>query len=401
MFRPDWTDRLIGRGFRAILQCALLMAVAAFSPVQAAELALAGFSFAGDFKSAADRFPHSFSVFQEANAHASEGKALSKLIQDRTRAVSNPAFEWMPADTLSNLSNDQALMAALVLTGETVSTEVFGAYYKTFVNLRGNALIFDYKSKRVVRSYPISVVVFDATRSRPSEQDIRAFVKNLMLREDGNGLITQFTRRMGAATLPVPGTRTIQVKNVGVAAEALAVMPEALRKESRIVETMLADSFAAILAAKLGVSMLPSGVGHTLGTMALRLENGDDLTLKIGEGDYLFDLKLNKFARIKSGENTLGASYVYGSYASIHFYEPTQQTDYLNTDLKNGEVKLVPAGQVSTEDFPAYEAALRGMFLKLADALQQPDAKWIMSAASSKDITRQLELTRDILKACK
>ena len=46
-------------------------------------------------------------------------------------------------------------------------------------------------------------------------------------------------------------------------------------------------------------------------------------------------------AKIKSGENNLGSSYVYGAYASLRFYEPLQHTDYVNTDLKNGETATV------------------------------------------------------------
>lgn len=310
-------------------------------------------------------------------------------------------MEFSSLDAMVNLKNDQALMSVLVLTGETVSTEGFGTYYKTFVNLRGDVLLFDYKSKNVVRSYPVSVVIFDATNAAPSREEITGFVKNLMLREDGNGLITQFTRRMATATLPSPGTRNVQIKHSEITPEALAFMPEVLRRDPKMVEGMLADAFASILAAKVGVSLLPTSIGHALGTMSLRLENGDDVVLKIGEGDYLFDIKLNKFAKIKSGENNLGTSYVFGAYASIYFYEPTQNTQFIRTDLKNGEVKVFPAGQLSGEDFPSYEAAIRGLYLKFADALQGGDLKWINTAASAKDINQQIEITRNLIKASK
>lgn len=366
----------------------------------AADITLAGFSFAGDFKTVKDRFPHSYTVFQELSKSSGE-KSLSFRILDRMKNIRNPAMEFSPLETLVSLKNDQVLMAVLVLTGETVSTESFGTYYKSFVNLRGDVLLFDYKSKNVVRSYPVSVVMFDATNAAPSREEITGFVKNLILREDGNGLITQFTRRMATATLPSPSTRNVQIKQSEIAPEALAFMPEALRKDPKMVEGMLADAFASILAAKVGVSLLPTSIGHTLGTMSLRLENGDDVVLKIGEGDYLFDIKLNKFAKIKSGENNLGTSYVFGAYASIYFYEPTQNTQFIRTDLKNGEVKVFPAGQLSGEDFPSYEAAIRGLYLKFADVLQGGDLKWINTAASAKDINQQIEITRNLIKASK
>lgn len=384
-----------------LLFISLLFALCVISPfANATDITVAGFSFAGDFKTAKDRFPHSYAVFQEFSKSSTE-KSLSFRILDRMKSIKNPAMEFSSLDAMVNLKNDQALMSVLVLTGETVSTEGFGTYYKTFVNLRGDVLLFDYKSKNVVRSYPVSVVIFDATNAAPSREEITGFVKNLMLREDGNGLITQFTRRMATATLPSPGTRNVQIKHSEITPEALAFMPEVLRRDPKMVEGMLADAFASILAAKVGVSLLPTSIGHALGTMSLRLENGDDVVLKIGEGDYLFDIKLNKFAKIKSGENNLGTSYVFGAYASIYFYEPTQNTQFIRTDLKNGEVKVFPAGQLSGEDFPSYEAAIRGLYLKFADALQGGDLKWINTAASAKDINQQIEITRNLIKASK
>lgn len=383
---------------------AMLFSVVITTGAAAAELTLAGLSFAGDYKTAKDRFPYTFAIYDELNKSKTGERSLSYEILSRAKTLTNPSFEFKPLDTLTNLKNDQALMTTLVITGETVSSENFGSYYKSFVNLRGDVLIFDYKNKTVVRSYPISVIIFDATKSKPTQQDIASFVKSLLTREDGIGLISQYLRRIGTATLPVPGTRNVQIKNAEVAPEALALLPEALRNDPKIIEAMVSDAFGSIIAAKLGVPVLPNAIGHTLGTMSLRLENGDDIVLKIGEGDYLFDIKLTKLAKIKNGENNVGKSFVYGAYANIHFYEPSLNTDFFNSDLKNGEVKLLPAGQLTSEDFPSFEAAIRGLFLKFADAIQNKDNKestWITTAASAANIKEQVIKTREIIKATK
>jgi hypothetical protein len=89
----------------------------------------------------------------------------------------------------------------------------------------------------------------------------------------------------------------------------------------------------------------------------------------------------------------------------MHFFEPLLNTDFINTDLKNGEVALVPAGELYRDDFPAYQDAIRGMFTKLADAIMQPTAQpnstWISKAASAKDISTQLQTAREKLGTCK
>jgi hypothetical protein len=368
----------------------------------AASVSVAGFAFAGDFKSAAERFPYTYKIFKRQQAQGAKA-GFSFLVNERMQPIRNKEFEFHPADKLVNLKNsDQALMTVLMLTGETVSTEYFGSYYKTFVNLRGDALIFDYKSQTIVRSYPVSVVLFDATPEQPSEERITGFVDDLIRREDARGLVTQFARRLEAATLPKDGTKTVQVRKSVVAPEALALMPEPLRKNPAAVEAMLSDSFASILSAKVGISMLPSAIGHAVGgVMSMRLENGDDFKLKLGEGDYLFELKLTNMVKKKFSENNIGTSYVYGAYANVHFFEPALNTDYLNSDFKNGETAVVPIDQIGTDDFSAYQDAIRGLFLKLADNLLQPSGKWLTSVASAKNIEAQVEASREILRKTK
>lgn len=259
--------------------------------VHATEVTVAGFAFAGDYKAASSHYPYSFKVFEVLNSKAQDKMSLSRAITERTKDIKNPALELRPPGDLVNLkSSDQALMATLLLSGETISTEKFGSYYKTFVNLRGDALIFDYKSQTVVQSYPVSVVLFDAASEKPSDDKLKAYVEDLLLRDDNRGLISQFSKRLETASLPKPGTKTVQVKKAEISPEALAIMPEALRADPKAVESMIADSFGSILSAKTGVPMLPNSLGHVGGQMSLRLENGDDFNLKVGEGDYLFDL---------------------------------------------------------------------------------------------------------------
>ncbi|WP_155835317.1 hypothetical protein [Herbaspirillum sp. RV1423] len=372
-----------------------------FSSAWASEVTIAGFAFAGDFKSAAERFPYTYKLFNRASDENKQN--LSQLINQRIKGVKNASFDLKTADNMIALRNsDRALMSVLVLTGETVSTESFGAYYKTFINLRGDALIFDYKNQVIVSSAPVSVVLFDATPDKPAESRILAFVEDLIRRDDGRGLISQYVRRMETAALPENSSKTLQVKKGEIAPEALALLPEALRNDVPAVEAMLADSFGSILSAKLGLSMLPASIGHAVGgVMSMRLENGDDYKLKLGEGDYLFELKLNKFAKIKTAENNVSTAYVYGAYMSMRFFEPALNTIFMETDLKNGESAVVPAGLVSMDDFAAYQDAIRGLFLKFADAVQQPGSKWIATAASAKNIDTQMELVRKTLRNCK
>ena len=269
----------------------------------AAEATLAGFAFAGDFKTAPQRFPHSYRIFER---HQAEKNSLSAKVLQRSGGVRPAGFELTPAGTLVNLKQgDQALMVVLVLTDEIVSSENHGSYHKTFVNLRGNLLIFDYKAQTVVRTYPLSTVLFDATPNAPSPARIGQFVEDLLVGEGSQSMFSLFARRLASAELPKDGTKTLQVKRAEVAPKALEMMPEPFRQTPAMANAMVADAFASILSAKTGAPLLPNGVGAVDGVMMMRLENGDDFKLKVGEGDYLFDIRINGFVKKKLDQKTL------------------------------------------------------------------------------------------------
>ena len=368
----------------------------------AAEATLAGFAFAGDFKTAPQRFPHSYRIFER---HQAEKNSLSAKVLQRSGGIKPAGFELTPAGTLVNLKQgDQALMVVLVLTDEIVSSENHGSYHKTFVNLRGNLLIFDYKAQTVVRTYPLSTVLFDATPNAPSPARIGQFVEDLLVGEGSQSMFSLFARRLASAELPRDGTKTLQVKRAEVAPKALEMMPEPFRQTPAMANAMVADAFASILSAKTGAPLLPNGVGAVDGVMMMRLENGDDFKLKVGEGDYLFDIRINGFVKKKLEENNVGISYVYGVYSNLRFYEPSLGTDFINSDLKNGESVVVPVSQVASDDFPGYKDAINGLYLKLSAFFAEqgaPDRKWIGTAASAKDITSQLEAAQKIIRSCK
>lgn len=366
----------------------------------AADVSVSGFAFAGDFATAAQRFPHTYQLFERQKASAKAAETFSYLVIDKARAVHNPSFEFTAGGSV-HLKNDRALVAVLMMTGETVATENYGAYYKSFINLRGDTLIFDYKSQTIVRSCPVNVVLFDATTTPPTDERVTNFINDLIRRDDAKGFVSQAVQCLSKATPPREGAQTVQVRKGVVAPEALALFPAPLRSHPEAASAMLAGALGSALSTRLGLSLLPDSIGHAGGVMSMRLENGDDIRLKLPEGDYVFDVSLNKFAKIKTAESNVSATYVYGAYMTMHLTEPMLSTTFIDTDLKNGEVAVIPAGQINGDDFAAYQDAIQGLFIKFSEALQQPGSKWLATAASAKTIDSQMSSAREILRKSK
>jgi hypothetical protein len=367
----------------------------------AQQVTLAGFAFAGEYAEAAARYPYSFKVVQRATAEKLSGAAaMSRLTVDRARLATNQSLT-LNFDSLASLkAADQALVAALVLTGETVLVESFGAYHKIFLNLRADALIFDFKAQAIVRAYPLSIVIFDATPRTPSAEYLEAQVAKMISGNEETSLLGQFAKALSSATVPAPGTKTAQVRTTEVADGVLALYPEELRKPS-IARMLLADAFASSLSAKTGVPLIPSKVTHSTGVMRVRFDDMYNYDLKIPEGDYTFDIKLKRLAKVQHATNNIGTSYIFGAFVDLEFSEPLLNQKFFSSELKNGETAVIPAGRQSSDDFPAYQDAVRGLFRKFAEAILNPSSKWLRSASQVPDIEAQIKKTKEIVESAK
>lgn len=368
-------------------------------PAWAATVALAGFSYSGDFQSINARFPY---TKRFGEALTAQNSSPDKLINQTLAGTKIDNFTLKQGELSQLKGSDQAIAVSLVMTNETVSYEQIGRAYKLFVNLRAQAMFFDFKSMTVLRSYPVTVAYLDILPSPPSDELIDDRIRTLFMGGSKPGLIQRFATQLAASTLPDSVPRFLQVSKVSISPEARAELPQALNATPGTAETWLADQLSEAISSKTGVPVLPYAKGYAIGNvMAMRFADGTVFNLKIPEADYAFSVDLTGFKRIKSGESVAGASYIYGSYVDLKLVEPLSNKSYLDSKFKNGEVKVVPASQGETDDFPAYSDSVRGLFSKLTTVLAGKDDPWIKSAASASNIDAQLSATKTVLKSCK
>jgi hypothetical protein len=369
------------------------------TPVWAASVALAGFSYAGDFKTIDARFPY---TKRFNDALVAQGSSVDKLISQTLSGTKLENFTLKQGELATLKGSDQAIAVSLVMTSETISFEQIGQAYKLFVNLRGQAMFFDFKSQTVLRSYPVTVAYLDILPKPPSDELLDERVRTLFVGGTKAGLVQRFATQLSNATLPGNVPRFLQVTKVNIAPEARAELPKSLGTNPGTAETWLADQLSEAIASKTGVPVLPYAKGYAIGNvMAMRFADGTVFNLKIPEADYAFSVDLTGFKRVKTGESAAGTSFVYGSYVDLKLIEPLSNKIYLDSKFKNGEVKLVPASQAETDDFPAFSDSVRGLFSKLTLVLSGKDDPWIKSAAAAPNIDTQLSATKTVLQSCK
>jgi hypothetical protein len=298
---------------------------------------------------------------------------------------------------------DQALVTALVLTSETVSVERFGEVRKLFIQERAQALIFDFKSMAMVRSYPFSFAFIDNLRHDPTDQEIRERVRLVFEGVAGKpGIYARYAQTLAAASVPSQTVRYLGVTRVSLTPEVVQQLPAYLKADASVYETWIADLAAEALSARNGVPIVPYAKGYAVGNvMSVQVADGDVYMLKLPEPDYTISVDFKGLRKAKFGESGAGASWVYGALAELRIADVQGPLEYLNTPVKNAEVKVVPALQTEVDDFPAYDDAVHGLFAKLADAAAGGDLKWAKAAAGAKDIEMQLSRTKDLLNKCK
>ncbi|MEY4562736.1 MAG: hypothetical protein RLZZ618_2013, partial [Pseudomonadota bacterium] len=357
------------------------------------------FSYAGDYQSIKSRFPYTQRLSESLAAQSS---SPDKLINQMVSGMKFENFTLQQGELATLKGRDQAIAVSMVMTSETVSYEQIGRAYKLFINLRAQVLFFDFKTMSVLRAYPVTAAYIDLLAEPPSPSLIDERVRTLFLGGPKPGLLQRFGSQLAAATLPENVPRFLQVNKVTISPEARAELPEALKATPGTAETWLADQLSEMIASRTGVPILPYAKGYAIGNvMAMRFADGTVFNLKIPEADYAFSIDLTGFKRIKSGESVAGASYVYGSYMELKLVEPLSNRAYLDAKFKNGEVKMVPAAQVDTDDFPAYSDSIRGLFGKLSNVLAGKDDPWLKTAATGANLDAQISATKTVLQSCK
>lgn len=365
------------------------------------EVAFAGMAYAGAEGSLDQRFPYSRRFEREQTA--SGASPANQMLADLAAQVPQNIRIVPQIEALRG--RDQAPTVALVIGSEIVSVEQFGDLKKLTVLIRGQAMFFDFKSMNVLRTYPISFAYVDVLDHEPGADEIQARVRLVYQGAGGKpGLLSRFARTVAQAELPAQVPRYVRIAAAELKPEALAVLPAYLRGDEGTAQTWLADLVSEDISTRAAIPIIPFAKGYAIGNvMSMRISDGTVFELRLPRPDYEIKVELSGFRKVKYSEMQGGAtSFVYGAYAKISIEEPLSGKLYLNTALKNGETRVIPASQRDVDDFPNYYDAVNGLFVKLALLMGgRGDPGWLKSSSSAPDIDRQMTMTRELIAQCR
>jgi hypothetical protein len=357
----------------------------------------AGFAYAGDSENVATRF--NYSKRYEARLKDQGTDVYAKLRQV-VQGARYP-FELNMSDA-AELKGDETLVTSLTVTSETISEETFGSVHKLLVQIRAQAMIFDFQNKLLLRAYPLSFAYLDALDHAPSDVEIDERIAKAYEGAQGkDGIFGRYREALVHATLPRNDGLFLQITNVTIDPDAMASVPPVLTQQRGAPETWVADHLDEALNSYAGVPVIPYSVGYALGNvMQMHLANSD-FSIKFPDPNVQVSVELTGVKRVQYAQNNVGTSYIYGTFATIKIATQGNVHPVLNASFKNGEVKEVPVTQGYVDDLPAYNDSIRGLFNKLSDELGGKDTPWLKSATTTPDIAAQLAASRGLLQKCK
>jgi hypothetical protein len=357
----------------------------------------AGFAYAGNANDVAARFKYSKRYETRLQG---QGTDISAKLRQIVIGGHYP-FELNSSATVE-LKGDETLVTALAVTGETISEETFGSVHKLLVQIRAQAMIFDFQSKLLLRAYPLSFAYLDALDHTPSDAEIDERVAKAYEGDQGkDGILGRYREALAHITLPRNDALFLQITSVTIDPDAAPGVPPVLAQQPGAAETWLADHLDEALNTYAGVPVIPYSVGYALGNvMQVNLGNSN-FNIKFPEANVQVSVELTSVKRVQYAQNNVGTSYIYGTFATIKIATQGSVHPALNASFKNGEVKAVPVTQGYVDDLPAYNDSIRGLFNKLSDELGGKDSPWLKSATSAPDIAAQLAASRGLLQKCK
>ena len=394
MMRISWRRR-------AAVVLGMLAAIAATAPAKAAAtdtVYFAGVAFTGAAATSPQAFPHLSRVL-DSSGSAQVNTTIRQVLQ------AHPAPISLSFDQLGSIKDaSRSVALALAVDRETTSIEHVGDAYKLRLEIAAQLLFFDFKEKQVLGGFPLVLDYVDVRGTAPSEDDIQAGFRGMVLGNSAHSLSAEFIAALSGATVPKAATRHLRVASVTLADKArdyLAATAPSI--DADVLRTQIAQEFGKYLARNQKLAILPYSSNKAIGgTMAARFAEGDAYQLKIPEADYEISLDVAGFKKVDQGRNNVNAMVVYGSFVDVSVREPLSNRVYFAQRVRQGATKDVPITQTSVDDWAASYESLLLLFNNLTIAAGNPSSAWVKSALpDSPDAKAQLSSLAELIKSCR
>lgn len=378
----------------------LILCVPSFIGISAAnatDLYFAGFSFSGDYSQNSQRYQYAESLKEEKAPNGMNvlDAALKEQISSLDR--SDITLRYDLGDTTSG--NAKAL--AFALQQESVEDVNRGDKDVYVYRVIGDVLVFDMQTKTLLLDIPAMAQYQDVgAPGRTSSEHKNVFRKMYLDKTFGANIFAEWVRRLKDAPVGKTYTSYMKVRNVTIAPEAEAAVPDDL-KQNGAYQTEVAQAFEYSLASAQNVGFVPYTKGQAIGqNMVARFANGSSYTLNLPDPDFVIDIRVRAFRQAKVQTNATD-QYVFGSFITLEVEQPQLQTKYVDADFKNLNYVVLDRSEGFTPNaWDAYQTSLRRLFTVLTQQISKRDSKTLAEMTKAPDIEKQMTAFKGVVDKC-
>lgn len=349
------------------------------SPAHATEsdppLLFSGFAFAGDYSNQRTLYPYSAELAQENNG-AYLDTILRRKLQKHPGALARVTLEQ------SDGSKDLTSLA-FALVHEGVEFQQVDGQIWTFVTLQANILAFNRTSGSVVASYPLRLVSTHASATRPTEETIKAMVRNAFASDDpGANIFDPWLNRFEKTKIRSGPRKYIKVTDISISPEAGQIIKDA-QKDEVALKNQIASFLETAISEKAGIPVVPSSVGEAIGNkMMLRFADSSNLQLQLPETDFAVKFSLRNFVS-KRIEKETSFQDIYRVKAGISISMPEVNRTYLDENIYDTRIFTHPKESgVVVSAWDQYFKLAQSLILSLGTQLVDVDDDWLKEHAS-------------------
>lgn len=395
--------RLMARGWcsnrRWLIVKRMILVIIALttSPLSfsATPIYFAGFALAGNAAESEIAFPITSRILQETDA--SGRYLLEQALWASVQAAPHPELDIKRELGTGDDASDLVAMA-FVLDWENVSSEQVAGSTKLVIDLHGQALVFDFDSKKVIGSYPIAVQLLHSVDGPTTPELEASLVRRLYLGSEGESIFKRFAERLSTVSVKPSTGNYIRVISVELEDNARKALADFAQDEA-VVVSRVADSFGKGLAENHKVSFVPYAKGSAIGSkMAARFANGDIYQLELPEPDYRVHLRLRGFKKVLLDSNSVESAWAYGSYMNVAVKDFDDQKVYLDAPFKFGAVKKVVAGSEDIDDWSAFQESMFTLIDQITVQSAKPDKAWLAQWSGGSPVMKQLEELKRVIE---
>ena len=403
------------------LMTGLLMLLGPLNLAAKPEIHWAGFSFAGDAAAVSVAYPHSYAVYVKEQDAATHEPLLEMRLREAVQAAAPASFDFVLGKQI-RLKKGNGLAMSCALDGELIFVDRLSDCNAISIWLSAQILVFDFSNRNLVACFPVGVILRTTTNRAPDDKFLQTCIRRMLLESDGAdniSLVAEFSRRVQTLRIRDSYPVRLQLRHVEFSDKALAKMPaEVTRNEHAIamLKYFIGNSFNKALSSKAQIPTLPFIVGrgdiaagdsraiNAGGSMAILMgtvSDGNVYNLTIPEPDYVFDLKVDGFAKAKVSEKPGIQKWVYASYVDTKMLVSPSGTMFLNKQFINPRYEDVPLGS-ELDDWGVYRSSLYELMSRIGESVSDnPNQEWLSAQNESGSLEGQLKVVRTKLAQCR